>query len=186
MAVYCDKDLQFTNDVDSGSIDVYREGDISYQPASVDLHLADEYTLLEDTQQPIDVTDESTYPDTDERTDVDEIPVKPQQFVLARTDEWIELDGSVIGFLDGRSSVGRMGLFVENAGLVDPGFSGTLTLELFNATQNTIVLQPDMRIVQLTVQELTDTASVDYAAKRDEKYDEQLGVTPSRLYNDFD
>ena len=75
----------------------------------------------------------------------------PHKFVLARTLETVELSGSESGLIVGRSSIGRSGLFVENAGWVDPGFFGTITLELYNANDYAIELVAGTRICQLVV-----------------------------------
>ncbi len=69
------------------------------------------------------------------RIEKDEIVIPPHSFLLATTVEFIRLPANVTAFVEGRSSIGRMGLFIQNAGWVDPGFEGTITLELFNANR---------------------------------------------------
>ena len=173
---------------DSPAVEIQREnGDISFQPSSVDLHLSDEFLEQKDQKQPIMVDHRETYPRYDFKgTDEDGYyHVKPGQFVLATTQETVHLDDSVVAFLWGRSSVGRLGLFVHNAGLVDSAYSGQLTLEIKNPTNNTIALKEGMRIVQMTVHELTEQSSVGYDEQVDSKYEGQHGVTPSRLHEDF-
>jgi dCTP deaminase len=161
------------------------EGAVAIEPSSVDLHLQDSFIRLEQQKRAVRVDTEDTYPKQTEHTANENgyIYIHPNEFVLATTQETIQLDSSVVGLLHGRSSVGRLGLFVENAGLVDAGFEGELTLELFNASANTIALTPGMRIVQLTVHELTTESTTDYAAKSS-KYNSQDDVTGSRLYAD--
>lgn len=155
----------------------------SMEPASVDLHLADEFAVI-DEYDAVDVVDESTYPDTTIVTD-DKFEIEPYQFVLAETDEYIELPIDVSGILHGRSSLGRLGLFVENAGFVDPSFEGTLTLELFNAAPYPITLHSGMRIIQMVLFETKNVPSVGYGTENGNKYSGQTGPTTSKLYNDF-
>ncbi|NPB04993.1 MAG: dCTP deaminase, partial [Aquificae bacterium] len=75
--------------------------------------------------------------------------VQPKEFVLATTLEFVALPPDLTAFVEGRSSLGRLGLFIENAGWVDAGFEGQLTLELYNANSYPIKLYPKMRICQL-------------------------------------
>ncbi len=75
--------------------------------------------------------------------------IQPKEFILATTLEYIELPPDLTAFVEGRSSLGRLGLFIENAGWVDAGFKGQLTLELYNANSYPIRLYPEMRICQL-------------------------------------
>jgi len=75
--------------------------------------------------------------------------IQPKEFVLASTEERIKLDKCIAGRVDGKSTIGRTGLFIENAGFVDPGFEGQLTLELFNATEHPIYLEEGIKICQI-------------------------------------
>lgn len=104
----------------------------------------------------------------------------PGQFVLATTMEYICLPNDLTAFVEGRSSLGRMGLFIQNAGWVDPGFSGEITLELYNANRCAIELQAGRRIGQLVFAKMDQTALRPYAGK----YQRQKGATGSRIYMD--
>lgn len=163
---------------------VSRENGVSVEPSSVDLHLGKKFGSFKRQKQPVKVWDESTYPEFREES-AGEIHIKPGEFLLAHTQDHVHLPGDCVGFLHGRSSVGRLGLFVHNAGLVDAGFSGGLTLELFNASKNTIALRPDMRICQMTVHAHDTAPNVPYS-NQNNKYQNQRGPTPSRLYEDFE
>jgi dCTP deaminase len=108
--------------------------------------------------------------------------IDPGQFVLACTVEHITLPSNIKAQVCGKSSWGRCGLFVENAGFIDPGFSGILTLELFNAKEWPIILYPGMRICQLEFQELDRPAENPYgSAKLGSHYQNQAGATESRF-----
>ena len=117
------------------------------QPASVDFTLGDSYSILESNTSGI------IYPDIDitamyNRFYTDEFIILPHQFVLATTREYIKLPPNLTAFVEGRSSWGRLGLFIQNAGWVDPGFEGEITLELYNANSRAIALREGMRIGQ--------------------------------------
>ena len=106
----------------------------------------------------------------------------PGQFVLATTMEYVSLPDNLTAFVEGRSSLGRLGLFIQNAGWVDPGFEGEITLELFNANRCAIELKAGRRIGQLVFAEMDDTALQPYMGK----YQGQKGATGSRVYMDED
>lgn len=77
------------------------------------------------------------------------VVIAPKEFVLASTKECIELDTTIAGNVNGKSTIGRTGLFVETAGFVDPGFKGELTLELFNASKHPMFIEEDTKICQI-------------------------------------
>jgi dCTP deaminase len=101
----------------------------------------------------------------------------PGQFVLATTMEYIRLSDNMTAFVEGRSSIGRLGLFIQNAGWVDPGFEGEITLELFNASNCAIELYAGRRIGQLVFAQLDRDAEKPYRGK----YQGQRGATGSRI-----
>ena len=104
----------------------------------------------------------------------------PNQFVLATTMEYFELPDDLTAFVEGRSSLGRMGLFIQNAGWVDPGFKGEITLELYNANRCAIELKAGRRVGQLVFAKMDDKALNPYKGK----YQGQKGATGSRVYLD--
>ena len=104
----------------------------------------------------------------------------PGQFVLATTMEYFELPDNLTAFVEGRSSLGRMGLFIQNAGWVDPGFKGEITLELFNANRCAIELNAGRRVGQLVFAQLDKDALHPYRGK----YQGQRGATGSKAFLD--
>ena len=106
----------------------------------------------------------------------------PGQFVLATTMEYFRLPDDLTAFVEGRSSLGRMGLFIQNAGWVDPGFEGEITLELFNANRCAIELKAGRRVGQLVFAKMDDKAENPYRGK----YQGQRGATGSRISQDSD
>lgn len=149
------------------------------QPASVDIRLGDTFSVVEDNSEGmISLTDEIQY----KTIQSDRYVLLPGQFVLATTLEYVNLPNSLTAFVEGRSSLGRMGLFIQNAGWVDPGFEGEITLELFNANRCAIELRSGRRIGQLVFAQMDEDAQHPYRGK----YQGQKGATGSRVYKDID
>lgn len=105
--------------------------------------------------------------------------LEPHEFCLATTMECVELPVGMAGFVQGRSSIGRAGLSTQNAGFVDPGFHGHITLELKNETDCRIVMRPGYPVAQLVFME---AAGVDHPYSG--KYNGQVEATESRMYMD--
>ena len=108
--------------------------------------------------------------------------LQPREFVLAITEEKLELDIDVLGRLEGRSSLGRIGIIVHGtAGLFDPGWSGKATLELSNLSRMPVALYPGMRICSFTFEQLSSPVAVPYGKKANSKYADQTQPLASRL-----
>jgi len=149
------------------------------QPASIDLKLGRHFRKInENTVTYMTLDDEPEY----EEIEADEILIPPLSFVLATTKEYIGLPNYLSAFVEGRSSIGRMGLFIQNAGWVDPGFEGEITLELFNANRVPIKLKADRRICQLVLAQMDQEAKNPYNGK----YQGQRGATGSRVFKDYE
>src|SRR5690606_36489379 len=110
----------------------------------------------------------------------DEITIPPHSFLLATTEEYIKMPDDLTAFVEGRSSIGRIGLFIENAGWVDPGFEGQITLELYNANSLPIRLKAGRRICQLVFCKMDQVALAPYRGK----YQGQRRATGSRVFLD--
>lgn len=147
------------------------------QPASVDIRLGNTFGIVEDTiTGVIDLDSKISY----KTIETDTYVLLPGQFVLATTMEYFELPDDLTAFVEGRSSLGRMGLFIQNAGWVDPGFKGEITLELFNANRCAIKLTSGRRLGQLVFARMDEPAMKPYCGK----YQGQTGATGSRVYLD--
>lgn len=153
--------------------------DEQIQPASVDIRLGNTFSVVDDTPTGI-ITLESEI--KYKSITADTYLILPGQFVLATTMEYFELPDNMTAFVEGRSSLGRMGLFIQNAGWVDPGFKGEITLELFNANRCAIELKACRRVGQLVFAEMDDHAENPYNGK----YQGQTGATGSRVFMDND
>ena len=162
-----------------GTLEISPIQDGQIQPASVDIRLGSTFSVVEDTTSGIIGLDsEISY----KVMDTDTYLLLPGQFVLATTMEYIALPDDLTAFVEGRSSLGRMGLFIQNAGWVDPGFRGEITLELYNANRCAIELRSGRRVGQLVFATMDMPAQNPYNGK----YQGQRGVTGSRVYLDRD
>ncbi len=159
------------------------------QPASVDLRLGREFRVFRNYRLPyIDVKKEM--PELTELEVIDEgtpFILHPGEFVLAVTLERVEIPDDIVGRLDGKSSLGRLGLIVHStAGFVDPGFKGRLTLELTNVANLPITLYYAMSVSQISFSRLSTPADRPYgSAASGSKYQGQSGPEPSRYYMNY-
>ena len=159
------------------------------QPASVDIHLDRQLLVFRNSRRPfIDVRE-----DTSDLTDLVEIEderpfiLHPGEFVLASTLEYIELPDDLVARLEGKSSLGRIGLLIHStAGYVDPGWKGHLTLELSNVANLPVTLYHGMKIGQISYLRLTTAADNLYGSPGlGSKYQGQAEPTASRMHRDF-
>lgn len=146
-------------------------------PASINLRLGNSFAFPK-KDQTIELGDEVQY-DLSFVEDGGYTRLDPGQFCLATTMEWISVPVTCAAFVQGRSSIGRAGLSVQNAGFVDPGFEGHITLELKNDAPYPIILVPGYPVTQLVYM------SCDDASRRyDGKYNGQVDATGSRMHLD--
>jgi dCTP deaminase len=159
------------------------------QPASVDLRLDSVFRVFKTSSRPyVDVAQ-----DVDDLTELVEISaeepfvIHPGSFCLGSTLETVTIPNDIVARVDGKSSLGRLGLLVHaTAGYVDPGWTGKLTLELSNQSQMPIALYYGMRIAQISFIELTTPVDRPYgSAELGSKYQGQTGPTPSRISREF-
>lgn len=149
------------------------------QAASIDLHLADEFLVLDDHLRTyIDLSSKMDY----RRIRADDFVLPPHSFILASTREYMEIPLDLCCRLEGRSGIGRLGLFIQNAGWIDPGFKGNVTLEFYNANSLPIKLEVGRRICQLVFMKLYNPLKSGYKGR----YLGQRGVTGSKVYEDVE
>ena len=163
--------------LESGTLQIRPMEKDQVQPASVDIRLGNTFSIVEDSPTGIITLDKEIKYKTIKS---DTYVLLPNQFVLATTMEYFELPDDLTAFVEGRSSLGRMGLFIQNAGWVDPGFKGEITLELFNANRCAIELKAGRRVGQLVFAEMDAAALHPYQGK----YQGQTGATGSRAFMD--
>jgi dCTP deaminase len=162
----------------------------SVQPSSVDLHLGNRFRVFRNSRYPyIDVRIDQ--PDLTELVEIsgdDPFILHPGEFVLGSTLERVGLPDDLVARLEGKSSLGRLGLLIHStAGYVDPGWEGTLTLELSNVANLPITLYHGMRIGQISFQRLSSPVEIGYGDERlGSRYRGQTDPTASRYHRDFD
>ncbi|MFD7907689.1 dCTP deaminase [Kitasatospora sp. NPDC059722] len=182
-----DKDIR--TEIDLGRVVIDPFDPTMIQPSSIDVRLDRFFRVFENHKYPhIDPSEEQpdltrlVEPDGDEA-----FILHPGEFVLASTYEVITLPEDVASRLEGKSSLGRLGLLTHStAGFIDPGFSGHVTLELSNVATLPIKLYPGMKIGQLCLFRLSSPSEHPYGSERyGSRYQGQRGPTPSRSFMNF-
>jgi dCTP deaminase len=183
-------DVSIRKAVADGRIIIEPLDDSSIQPSSVDLHV-DRYfrVFRNDTTPYIDPKEpQENLTELVEVVDDGAFILHPGEFVLGSTLERVALPDDLVARLEGKSSLGRLGLLIHStAGFVDAGWDGHLTLELSNVANLPIAIYPGMKIGQISFLEMTTPASAPYgSASMGSKYQGQRGPTPSRYYLNFE
>jgi dCTP deaminase len=187
VSVLSDRDIRAAISAGEVRIDPYDARDL--QPSSVDLHLDRSFRVFRNNRYAfIDVR--TPQPDLTEllRVDDDEpFILHPGEFVLGQTVEWVELPNDLVARLEGKSSLGRLGLLIHStAGYVDPGWKGNLTLELSNVANLPIALYYGMRIGQISFFRMSSPVDRPYgSADLGSKYQGQSEPTASAFHRDF-
>lgn len=156
------------------------------QPSSVDLHLDDDFAVFYNSRYPyIDPLAEQ--PGLTERvtaSQVEPFVLHPGEFVLGSTLEHIEIPDDLVARLEGKSSLGRLGLMIHStAGYIDPGWRGKITLELSNVSNLPILLTPGMKIGQISFSTMTTPVDRPYGhPELRSRYQDQDKTTSSRMY----
>ncbi len=187
MTVLSDRTIR--EEIEKGRIVIDPLDDSAVQPASVDLRLGGSFRVFRNTSKPfVDVREP-----VDDLTELVQIEaaepfvIQPGTFFLGSTLETITLPDDIVGRVDGKSSLGRLGLLVHaTAGFIDPGWTGRLTLELSNQSQMPIALYREMRIAQISFLRLSTPVDRPYGSPElGSKYQGQTGPTPSRISEEF-
>ena len=187
MSVLSDRDIR--SELESGRVVVAPYDAADLQPSSVDLHLDRSFRVFRNNRYAfIDVR--APQPDLTEMikvTDDEPFILHPGEFVLGQTLEWVELPDDLVARLEGKSSLGRLGLLIHStAGYVDPGWKGNLTLELSNVAKLPIALYFGMRIGQISFFRMSSPVERPYGSKGlGSKYQGQSEPTASAFHEDF-
>jgi dCTP deaminase len=159
------------------------------QPSSLDVRVDRFFRVFRNSRYPfIDVKTQQE--DLTELVEVDHgeaFILHPGEFVLGSTLERVTLPDDLVARLEGKSSLGRLGLLIHStAGFIDPGWDGHVTLELSNVANLPITIYPEMKIGQLSFVQLTEAAERPYGSEGiGSKYQGQRGPTPSRYWQNF-
>ena len=183
-------DRTIREELKGGGIVIEPLTDDAIQPSSVDLHVDRYFRVFRNDTTPY-IDPKEPQDDLTEFVEVDDgkaFILHPGEFVLGSTRERVALGDDLVARLEGKSSLGRLGLLIHStAGFVDAGFSGHLTLELSNVANLPIAIYPGMKIGQISFLRMTSEAEQPYGgAATSSKYQGQRGPTPSRYYLNFE
>jgi dCTP deaminase len=172
-----------------GRIEIEPYDESLLQPSSVDVRVDRYFRVFHNARYPfIDVREPQE--DLTELVEADTEPfiLHPGEFVLGSTLERIRLPDDLVARLEGKSSLGRLGLLIHStAGFIDPGWDGHVTLELSNVANLPITIYPGMKIGQLSFVQLSEPAETPYGSGGlGSKYQGQRGPTPSRYWQNFE
>lgn len=187
MSVLADRDIRA--EIENGRVVIRPYDPVDLQPSSVDLHLDRSFRVFRNNRYAyIDVR--QPQPDlTELLTVADDEPfvLHPGEFVLGQTLEWVELPDDLVARLEGKSSLGRLGLLIHStAGYVDPGWKGNLTLELSNVANLPIALYQGMRIGQISFFRMSGPVERPYGSPElRSRYQGQAEPTASAFHRDF-
>jgi len=187
MAVLSDRDIRAA--IEAGDVVIRPYDPVDLQPSSVDLHLDRRFRVFRNNRYPyIDVR--KPQPDLTELVTIENdepFILHPGEFVLGQTLEWTELPVDLVARLEGKSSLGRLGLLIHStAGYVDPGWKGNLTLELSNVANLPIALYFGMKIGQISFFRMSSAVERPYGSKElGSKYQGQSEPTASAFHRDF-
>ncbi len=168
-------------------IDPYDPGNV--QPSSIDLRV-DRFFRVFENHRYTHIDPRTHQPHLTKKVEVEpdgRFMLHPGEFVLGSTFERVRLADDIVARLEGKSSLGRLGLLIHStAGFVDPGFDGYLTLELANVANLPIAIYPEMKIGQISFYQMSTAADHPYGSKgAGSKYQGQRGPTASRIHQDF-
>jgi dCTP deaminase len=182
-------DRTIRESIDSGLIQIDPYEPSHVQPSSVDLRVGSEFRVFVNHRySQIDPRDPQ--PDLTQLIEVgpgEPFMLHPGEFVLGSTLERVKLGDEVVARLEGKSSLGRLGLLIHStAGFIDAGWDGRITLELSNVATLPIAIHPGMKIGQISFYRMTTPADVPYGSPGlGSKYQGQTGPTASRAHRDF-
>jgi len=187
MAVLCDRDIK--EHIEQGKI-IIENFDMSHIDAcSVDLRLGPNFRIFKHNEIPhIDVKKgvPEEYMETIQKGEHESFIVHPGELILAHTIEYVKIPDNLVGTVDGRSSLGRIGLLVHStANSIDPGFEGQITLEISNIAKVPVLLWPGIKICRLTFTQLTGPCEIPYNKRKKSKYSGQIGPDASKIDLDY-
>lgn len=187
--VLSDRDIKKA--LESGKLKVTPAPDLTTQLGSnsLDLRLGKTFRIFEHSKHAyIDPTKKNIGDDVTREIEVkrnEAFIMQPGDFVLATTIEYLEIPNDHVGRLEGRSSIGRLGVIVHStAASIECGFRGSITLELANMGKMPVALYPGMRICSVSFEQLSSPAEVPYYKKKGAKYIGQKGPDESRIHKE--
>jgi len=190
MAILSDKHIKEYLEKGLIGIDPLDNPDIQIQPSSVDLRIGNEFKgfriIRKPCIDPMDKSDIDSYMESFYIDDGEPFIIHPGEFALATTYETIKLPDNLVARVEGRSSMGRLGVTMHvTAGYIDPGFQGKITLEISNIGKMPVALYTGQRVCQIVFETMTSPAEIPYGhPERDSKYMGQKRPESSRIKHD--
>lgn len=195
MAAVILSDRSLREQLDAGRIVIDPLDEALIQPSSIDVRISNLFRVFRNHTRGIidvkadmlDLTELIEIPADESGVGDDPFMLHPGEFVLGSTLERIAVPDDLVGRVEGKSSLGRLGLLIHStAGFIDAGFDGHITLELANVASLPITLYPGMKIGQVSFMQMTSPADNPYGAgAKGSKYQGQRGPTPSRYFENF-
>lgn len=169
-------------------IEPLEDPDKQIQGAWVDLSLGNEFRVFKvpstpfiDPKVPIDGYTEVVHLENEKP-----FILHPREFVLGTIREYIKIPDDLMGAVDGRSSLGRLGIVVHSTSAgINPGWEGHLVLEISNVGKVPVMLYPNMKVCKLVLHELSSPAEKPYYKQKDAKYQKQTGISESKIFKEF-
>ncbi|MCC7553679.1 MAG: dCTP deaminase [Methanobacteriaceae archaeon] len=191
MAILSDKDIKEFLDAKKIIIDPLKD-EKQIQPSSVDLRIGDEFKVFKVIRKPfidpLDQEDVASYMESSTVENNAAFIIHPNEFALATTLEYIKVPNDLVARVEGRSSMGRLGVTMHvTAGYIDPGFEGKITLEISNIGAMPVALYPGQRVCQVVFETMTSPSQKPYGhPERNSKYMGQKRPESSRIKQDYD
>lgn len=192
MAILSDRDIKEMLDEGHIGIEPLEDYDRQIQPSSVDLRIGDEFKVFHVIRTPyIDPKDKeevASYMESFKVPEGEAFIIHPNEFALATTQETVKLPDDIVARVEGRSSMGRLGVTMHvTAGYIDPGFEGKITLEISNIGAMPVALYPGQRVCQIVFETMTSPSDVPYGhPSRNSKYMNQNHPESSRIKMDYE
>ncbi len=192
MAILSDSDIK--KYLDEGKISIYplEDRDVQIQPSSVDLRIGREFKGFRIVRKPVidpmDKSDLESYMESFYIEEGEAFIIHPGEFALATTYETVKLPGDLVARVEGRSSMGRLGITMHvTAGYIDPGFQGKITLEISNIGKMPVALYTGQRVCQIVFETMTSPSEKPYGhPDRDSKYMGQERPLTSKIKQDHE
>jgi dCTP deaminase len=192
MAILSDRDIKKCLETGQILIEPLENPERQIQPSSVDLRIGNEFKgfriIRKPCIDPMDKTDMDSYMESFYIDDGEPFIIHPGEFALATTYETVKLPDNLVARVEGRSSMGRLGITMHvTAGYIDPGFHGRITLEISNIGKMPVALYTGQRVCQIVFETMTSPSEKPYGhPDRDSKYMGQQRPETSKIKHDYE
>jgi dCTP deaminase len=192
MAILSDQDIIKYLDEGKITIDPLEDPNRQIQPSSVDLRIGNEFKgfriIRKPCIDPLDKSDLESYMESFHLEQGEAFIIHPGEFALATTYEAVKLPDDLVARVEGRSSMGRLGITMHvTAGYIDPGFEGKITLEISNIGKMPVALYTGQRVCQIVFETMTTPSLRPYGhPERDSKYMGQDKPVTSKIKQDYE